>query len=268
MCSDQIRSTPVQLGDSNSLFGIRTAPTGNVSRIGVITLNAGLLHHVGPFRLHVDIANQLARIGFPSLRIDQSGKGESRRRAERSRIESLLMDYDDAFKSLRSIGASATILIGLCSGADDALYMAYRRDSIRGLILLDGYACKNTKYHIHHYANRIFKVAPWIRAFRRLIEGHRYGPEIDIRDWEDDAEMIQRFVHILEKDTRILSVFTAGQNYYNHLGQLEAGLPDGCNAGGLEEVYFDEVDHTYNVTYHRKRLLEKIASWMTENFSR
>ena len=266
MLGSDLESVPVLLGENHSLFGVRTAPRENVESCGVIILNAGLLHHVGPFRLHVDIANHLGEQGFPVIRLDQSGKGESPRRSGRSRQESLLMDYDDAFESLKSLGVSSTVLIGLCSGADDGLYIASQRDSTAGLILLDGYAYKNGKFRLIHYAGRLFKIGPWIRTLRRLTESREYIPEIDIREWDDDDEMLRRFALILDRGASLLTVFTAGQNYYNHLGQLAAGLPNSCDTSGLQEVYFDKVDHTYNVTYHRRRLLETITEWMNEKF--
>jgi len=268
MRGDNIESLPVLLGDSKSLFGIRTGPVHNASRTGTVMLNAGLLHNVGPFRLHVNIADRLARAGFQTVRLDQSGKGESPRRTGPTRAESLLLDYDDVLSHFDSIGVRETILIGLCSGADDALYIASKRNTVTGLILLDGYAPKNANFHLRHYANRVFKVGPWIRTFRRLVQSNDQAPDIDFREWEADPEMLSRISRILDSDTRMLTVFTAGQNYYNHLGQLGASLPDECKKTNLSEVFFDQVDHTYNVTYHRRRLLDQIETWVTANFPR
>ena len=66
--------TPIQMGKSGALFGILTRASAS-REIGVLILNAGLLHHVGPFRLHVLLARLLGERGFTTLRMDQSGKG-------------------------------------------------------------------------------------------------------------------------------------------------------------------------------------------------
>ena len=67
-------------GNEKSLLGILTEPLVPVPAEPLPTLlllNAGLLHRVGPFRMHVDLARRLARLGFPVFRLDLSGKGDS-----------------------------------------------------------------------------------------------------------------------------------------------------------------------------------------------
>ncbi|MEM9411005.1 MAG: alpha/beta hydrolase, partial [Planctomycetota bacterium] len=52
-----------QFGPKNNLMGILTTPDESRQVEGApiaIVLNAGIIHRVGPFRMHVDLARQLA----------------------------------------------------------------------------------------------------------------------------------------------------------------------------------------------------------------
>ena len=65
-----------RFGPQRSLVGIYTEPSPEEmipdAPLAVI-LNAGIVHHIGPFRLHVDLARRLAESGFRTLRLDLSG---------------------------------------------------------------------------------------------------------------------------------------------------------------------------------------------------
>ena len=75
-----MHETICQFGPNNGLTGILTEPDESV-RVAdapvALILNAGIVHNIGPFRLHVDIARLLAAAGFSSFRIDLSGLGDS-----------------------------------------------------------------------------------------------------------------------------------------------------------------------------------------------
>lgn len=266
---------PVQLGENSELFGIRTSPVSPSSRYGAIILNAGLLHNVGPFRLHVDLSMALSGLGVPAIRIDQSGKGESPARTTVDRSEAMLLDYDDALGSLMELGVEKAIIVGLCSGADDGLRIAEQRDSVAGIVMLDGYARKTTRYKIQHYGSRLRSVKTVGRALsrrtQRLIKASIGNSEadpldIDIREWLSDDEMCRLLAGLLDKDTRILAVFSQGQDYYNHVGQLGRALGPGCKKVNLQEIFYRTANHTYSATAHRLKLVQDIRQWTEDHF--
>ncbi|HHO68021.1 MAG TPA: alpha/beta hydrolase, partial [Gammaproteobacteria bacterium] len=68
----------VTFGPERNLVGVLTQPDQVRPDLPVLVfLNAGLLHRVGPYRMHVDLARQLAARGYASLRFDLSGRGDS-----------------------------------------------------------------------------------------------------------------------------------------------------------------------------------------------
>src|SRR5688572_9512999 len=76
-----IRDEALRLGPDGQLVGILSHPAGGRARTphapAVIVLNAGVLHRVGPHRLHVSLTRRLAVQGFASVRLDLGGIGDS-----------------------------------------------------------------------------------------------------------------------------------------------------------------------------------------------
>src|SRR5437867_887582 len=115
----------VQFGDGNSLVGVLSEPAAGMkpgSRPAVILLNAGTLHRVGPHRVYVRIARVLASEGFPVLRFDLSGLGDSAPRRDNVPYrESTLRETRDAMDCLAGQGVGRQfLLMGFCEGADIA----------------------------------------------------------------------------------------------------------------------------------------------------
>ena len=65
----RMRDEVFDVGNDRELVSILTRPDGGAGdRPAVIFLNAGVLHRVGPHRLHVTLARRLAARGLPALR--------------------------------------------------------------------------------------------------------------------------------------------------------------------------------------------------------
>jgi dienelactone hydrolase len=114
-----------QIDGPRARFGILTAPKQRSHRPAVILMNAGSIHRVGPNRSFVRMARRWAELGYPVLRMDLSGIGDSP--AAPGTTENLpypegaVEDAQAAMSALADRGvASEFILTGLCSGADIA----------------------------------------------------------------------------------------------------------------------------------------------------
>ena len=107
-------------GPDEGLFGILTTPDANV-RIPdaptALILNAGIVHRVGPFRIHVDISRKLAAAGFSTLRLDLSGLGDSASRTGKLELEDRAeLDVSDAMEFLtQTTGQKQFVLLGTCA---------------------------------------------------------------------------------------------------------------------------------------------------------
>ena len=72
-----MREEAHRFGRARHLVGIVGLPDTAPGETGVIVLNAGLVHRIGPFRLHVELTRRLGAAGYPTLRFDLSTLGDS-----------------------------------------------------------------------------------------------------------------------------------------------------------------------------------------------
>ncbi len=110
------------------MFAVCTEPLTNRRPFTVIFLNAGMLDHIGPSRLWVELSRRWAGLGFRSMRIDLSGIGESpplEGMTERiTRSVHSLREVAEAVDFAAAAGADDVVLVGLCSGAYQAMEIA------------------------------------------------------------------------------------------------------------------------------------------------
>ncbi|MEO7730648.1 MAG: hypothetical protein ABIY55_06715, partial [Kofleriaceae bacterium] len=138
-----VRDEVLQLGSEGQLVGIVSHPPdgaraaqGGPAAPAVIILNAGVLHRVGPHRLHVALARQIAARGNPSLRLDLGGIGDSIASSDAVTFRaSAVADTRTAMTGLG--GPGRFILFGVCAGADNSIATALVDDRVAGIVLVD-----------------------------------------------------------------------------------------------------------------------------------
>lgn len=129
--------------DSGRLFGIlSTPPQPPPSRRGLLLLNAGAVHRIGPNRLYVELARRWARLGHAVLRLDVSGIGDSRPRpGEPENVVYTDAASEDVAAGIaflrRQPGVSAVTAIGLCSGGYNAFKAAVAGVPLDGVVLIN-----------------------------------------------------------------------------------------------------------------------------------
>ena len=135
---------PLRVDGSAPVFGILTRPclAGPRSQAAVVLLNVGANSHVGPSRMYVTLARQLAALGFPVLRLDTSGLGDSALGAASARqrlySDAAVEDVRAALTALEMrLGAEQFTLVGLCSGAYTAFLTAFADPRVTGQILIN-----------------------------------------------------------------------------------------------------------------------------------
>jgi pimeloyl-ACP methyl ester carboxylesterase len=264
-----LRETAHLFGAERSLFGIVTHPhEGSALRTGVIILNAGQVHHAGPNRVHVGVARHLAKAGFISARIDQSGKGESPVRSGLVRTESLLQDFDDVEDYMSTLGVDRYVIFGLCSGADDALIIAHQRQQVLGLALLDSFVEHNRLRYVD-YVLRTALDFYWVRHAPRNVVPRvkglllNKGNQVDVRDWDEPEIMNGYYNDFIDRGGNLITIFTHGARYYSRRGQLASSL--GAKRG-LKEIYLKDASHTYSERAHREKMYSHISEWMLQAF--
>lgn len=262
-------------GKDRSIFGIVTEAEGSAASVekpAILLLNAGLMHHVGPFRMYVVLARALARLGFTVLRFDLSSKGDSPPRpGALSYRESVRADVAEAMDFLaQSRGVRNFVLLGLCSGAGDAFECGIDDDRVSGLVLLDGYAYRTSGFYRRHYLPRLLDAAKWPAFAGRLVKrlaGTRGGGDDlreDVYGMAFPAKEVFRggLEKMLARNAVVLIVHTGGWfGYYNDANQFREAFPHLAQHPGIAVHYFGKADHTYTIVSDRKALIELVCNW-------
>jgi exosortase A-associated hydrolase 1 len=138
---------------SNNLFGIFHHTNSNPS-LGVLIIVGGPQYRVGSHRQFVLLARFLASNGFPVLRFDYGGMGDSEGNPQT--FSTIDDDIASAIENLYDLcpEISGVVLWGLCDAASAALFYGYQDDRVKGLVLLNPWVFSEqgaAKTHIKHY---------------------------------------------------------------------------------------------------------------------
>ena len=276
--SDQILTEEVlQFGENMRLLGILTLPSisqrHNSELPVLVLLNSGFLHRVGPMRLYVRLARNLAEIGFSTFRVDLTGRGDSFGRAELRNEQSLIHDYQEIVNILEArLGPSRLILGGLCSGADNALILTHADQRVMGMLLIDPTCYPDSGFKVREFFKKYTDHRRISLFLKRKLMGLNGLKEPCNNDDElyisltsgklpTPQQLRTAFHAILERKGRVLSVFTGGQNHYNKLGQLARILELPDYEKFCTELYYSTATHTFSLELHRFQLLNEIKTW-------
>jgi len=267
-------------GLQQNLLGVLTEP--NAGHIhpdspAVLFLNAGILHHVGPFDWYKTLARRLAGCGLLSFRFDLAGIGESAGRTDcASPLDGAILDVTEAMDFLAGTRqVRQFVLFGLCSGAVLAHHVAVRDERVAGAVLIDGIGYRTTGYYLRHYRARAFRLQPWLGGIRRLVRAvlgrevkREQTPllsESNFLDFPSREQTGAELTVLLDRGVRLLFLYTGGvtAHYFNHRRQFKEMFGQLDAKGDKPEVeYAAEADHLYSSHQHRQTLFLRVESWM------
>lgn len=270
-------------GKHRNLTGIISEPV-NHPRNGplpaVIILNAGLIHHVGPFRVNVVLARTIASIGCFACRFDLSGIGDSGPSLDNhSYWEQTVSDIRETMDFIAARhGVREFILVGACSGADNAHRTALVDERVIGAVFLDGYCFPTFRYYLKRYGPAVLSIRKWrdllLRFIVRRLAGRRGEsagidlPEgIDYTEFPPKDKVRRELQTLVDRRVRLLYFYTGGfSEYYNYENQFEdmfAGLDLKERA---EVCFLPEADHTLILQRDRKQYVDTISQWIQDRF--
>jgi len=251
------------------------------SNVFAIFLNSGLVHRVGPNRLYVRLAREMAGLGISSLRFDLSGIGDSANASTdaNSILEQVQQDIRAAIDFAFAQGAQGVLLLGLCSGADNAFVTAVRDARVSGLVLIDPNAYRTFTFYLHHIRKRILRGRTWLN----LISGPHSIPNrlARLRTKPDAApegaasvflapttlpaieETRSQLSELIRRQTKMLYIFSGGLEWrYNHRRQLFRAFPGLDWSQCVELEYYGDADHTFSRVDHQHRLIDRVCGWL------
>ena len=285
-----VEERAILLGKSRSLAGIIAAPARgyiDTARPALIILNAGLVHRVGPNRLHVKVARCLAERGLVSVRFDFSGIGESLPRPDHMPYTlSAVLEVREVMDAITEhTGIRSFCLMGLSSGALVSLDTALADQRVVGAAIVNphGFA-DSTEWGAHVenlsesqiYGRNLLDPHSWGRLltgrtnYRRLAETVWY--RISRRNAKSDdissvvhgmRPKLEAFlglaIHILllfsEKDRSIVNFDEIlGARWRQQLRQ------------NVELVILPEANHTFAGPVQLEGAVTSIDHWMTSGW--
>jgi len=283
----------VLLGEDKRLVGVTTepAPHRRDASLGVVFLNAGMVHHVGPNRLYVSLARRLADRGIPSVRFDFSGIGDSpsRRRAagDEHRTTETFQQVIETRAVLDGIAerwnVERFLLAGICGGGAWALGTALVDPRVVGIVPINPFyeAGDEQEQRKADRGQARFYLASAVRdprRWRRFLSGKSpyrkiarslasISPNPSMEDTERISEATQEWLDGLStlstRGARVLTIFSEGDRSLEDLRQILGERLSVLDQGELRDlVVLPRSDHTFTLLADRERLMTVVEDWV------
>lgn len=162
---------------SAALVGNLTVPA-EPRDVGIVFVHGWSGNRSGPHGLITTLARALAQAGYPSLRFDFRGRGESEGEGLAASLSTMATDLTGATTFMQQrCGAKRIVLFGICSGGNVAIGTLPQLQDVAGLVLLsvypfsDGDAFSRDVHRTWHYAREYWRKAMRPDTWKRLVRG-------------------------------------------------------------------------------------------------
>ena len=274
-----MKESVCQFGPDHGLTGILSEPDESVRVVDApiaLILNAGIVHNIGPFRLHVDLARMLAAAGYSSLRIDLSGLGDSKTRTGKSvGKDRATQDAVDAMDYLAEhLDNDRFVVVGLCSGAFNAHQVAIGDPRVVGAALFDGIVYRTLGFYLRHYS-RMARPRFWRNAIKRRIIGEPLTREAageslgESEFFEVDktqSEVAEEISGLVDRGVRLLFLYTEGYDDIASASQFQEMFNINPN-DQVQVEYFNQAEHTFRLKHNRNAACERFTDWYCSQFT-
>ncbi len=251
------------------------------AEVGCVFLDSGLAPRVGHYRLYVRLARELATAGFPCLRFDFSGVGDSAPRTDgRTADEAAILETRAAIEVL---GCRRAVLLGVCMGARQGFRIALVEPRVAGLALI------NPRGHLHEGPAAGLKLRALVGHGLRLSLASSFATRARDTLLAGDADLgrIGRIGRQLRAGDLLPGWGRAARRMLRALGrgpvlQLHAEADEGLDylraalgpglwwmrrRADFELVRIAGSNHTFSQLWSQRRLLAEIGAWMRRRFA-
>ncbi len=275
---------PVVFGEEGPLFGILHPGAGERRMPGVVLLNAGCVHRMGPHRMNVTLARRLAVQGFPVLRLDLSGIGDSpvAPGAEENLTypPEALRDVDQAMTFLRRThGIDRFVMVGLCSGADLAFKAGFNFRDVAGAVMMNPRTfCAHDlsavdEFHKGRwYQEALLRKEAWRKLLRGQVDLRRVARTVAPRLRAVARQLLTRRRSPEEATVpaRLGSMIERGVDTFLLVSEHDPGVDfvDGRHRGGMHELRslrgfrredLRGTDHTFTALWAQARVIDLVV---------
>jgi alpha-beta hydrolase superfamily lysophospholipase len=282
-----MREHAALVGTHRGLVTIVTDPprTGGAKATGLaaIFLNAGVIHRVGPSRLYVQLARELAADGWVAARFDHSGIGDSPVRRDGLPFEECaISEVREVMDSLQQTrGIERFVLIGLCSGAVTAFEAAGVDQRVVGAVLINPQGFNGTlewnsyvvnRAHARRYLSQsLFSATSWRKAltgqadYRRLLTV--LWQRVSRTKASDErvtsvATRVSASLHaLLARDVRVLLVCSEGDEGIEYMNVILGRDVRRAAPASLSVQILPGADHSLTLRDGHRHVLRIVRGW-------
>lgn len=268
----------VSFGESGALFGIVTEPPDrrNAKECGVVLLDGGVTHRVGPNRIYVKLARRLAETGFTVLRFDFSGIGESPARRDNLPFdEYTLAETREAIDHLgQSRGLSRFVLMGISSGGEIALRGAAVIPGVVACVSMNGICVPPGSEHIYRRAFVSAAAADpraWLRLFAgksnfgaiaRRLKRHVADVFSSVRSRQRGIDPLRDWRLLDDRGVHILMVFSGGDPTLRVFKKIHSPwIRKQELAARMRVEVVTGADHIFTLLSDQERLVSLTDDW-------
>ena len=274
-----MRERSISFGAGGGLHGILAEPSAARPGAPAIVLsNVGMHTRIGPNRMWVLLARELAAEGYLVLRFDLSGFGESEIRAV------TLSDVDRAAEEQRMAveflverrGAPGVVLVGFCSGVDGVHVAAVADPRVAGVFYLDGYAYPTPKFYLLRWTARLLRPSLWrsfvvrrVARLRQIFRGEpKHAPPVFDRTYPAPERLASDLRGLVARGVKLLLVWSEGREHeFNHADQFFGMLHTADLRAKVEVRILDRCDHLFSSDSQRSRLFGLFRGWLDAHFA-
>jgi len=270
---------PVLFGPDRNLLGILTSPQEHETSgpVACLLLNVGVTHRIGPRRLNVKLARQLAQLGIPSLRLDLSGIGDSAAAHSRTSFrEQSIRDLQAAMDLVESTtGIRRFVVLGICSGAANGYWLALTDKRVVGLLMFDGFTFPTSKTQLIHDWQRLRTtplktvIVKAVRRLKRLFGVATEAAPASIFNAVSDASLPTRgefgsaLQSLVDRGVALYLIYSGSLLvHHNYHGQLSDAFENAPFLTRIRYDYMPDVDHIPTPLTAQTKFMSTVCDWV------
>ncbi len=252
---------------------------------GVLIIVGGPQYRAGSHRQFVLLARKLAAVGYPSLRFDYRGMGDSSGSPRDFRyvgadIEAAVSAFLAAAPQLKRI-----VLLGLCDAASAALMYGVDLKAVAGMVLINPWVRDDVSLARvqvkHYYGARLANPAFWGKLLRGDVDYRASGAGLakrlralfagSRRDGSPDAGFQDAMADGLRRFKRPVLLILSGkdltaQEFCDYTANHSAwhGLLDTRHVTRFDLV---DADHTFSRQHWRAQIESALLAWLQKHYT-
>jgi len=273
---NDMTQSPVRFGQGESLVGMLTTPAGQgAAAVGCLMLNMGANHRIGPRRINVKLAREMAGRGISCIRLDLAGLGDSGPASGSEHfLTQAVLDLQAAMNLIQTmLGVRRFIVIGLCFGAINGLSLAVADPRVVGFLMFDGYAFPGRRAQLERQIRRalaaptnpavIGKTARWLQRKFSAKAAAAAAPHIFESDPPEVTAAVFRrsMTQVAERNVAVLLFYTGTMHVVDRGRDQLGPFATEAFTQRFEYRFIGDIDHSLTSMESQRVFMEVVCDW-------